>query len=95
MLEDSLRLRERLQFAVEILGFVAARRAEDFLRGPVKHQQEARLRKALTRGILTPAHGRVDLVATEEELSRESARQVDGVDMLAVQSERLDLILTA
>jgi len=53
------------------------------------------LREALTIGVLAPADGGVDLVAAEEKLTGEGARQIDGIDMLAVQGERLDLVLAA
>mgnify|MGYP000055659030 CR=1 FL=1 len=80
MLEDRLGLRERLELAVDIFGLVATRSADDLLGGAIQDEQEAGLREALTRGVLTPADGGVDLVAAEDELAGEGAWQVEGVN---------------
>ncbi len=72
MLEDRLGLAERLKVAVDILGLIAARGAEDLLGGAIQDQQETGLRESLALGVLAPADCGVDLVATEEELTGES-----------------------
>ena len=76
MLEDRLGLAERLELAVDVLGLIAARGAEDLLGGAVQHEQETRLRKALALGVLAPADRGVNLINAEEELAGEGARQV-------------------
>ena len=94
--EDVLSLMHGLEFAIDVNGLAAAGGADNALGFPIHHDDEARLIELLAGAVLfAPAHGSVNLVIAEDKLTGEGSREIDGLQITAVESEALELTLAA